>query len=89
MHIPYSTFDFSDIMSFPISDKATMDDFMKPVGTPRHKSNHKWKRSLAIILAIILFCSFVGTVLDVHVGKSIPRQVSTEDNRPCVATLLY
>jgi len=79
MDIPYSTFDFSNIMSFPISDKAMMDDFMKPVRIPRHKSNHKWTKSLAIILAILLFCSFVGTVLNVHVGKSISRQVSTEN----------
>jgi hypothetical protein len=88
MDIPYSTFDFSNIMSFPISDKAMIDEFVKPVGTPRHMSNHKWTRSLATILAILLFCSFVGTVLDVHVGKSISRQVSTEENRPCVAILL-
>lgn len=40
------------------------------------------------MLAILLFCSFVGTILDVHVGKGISRQVSTEENRPCVTILL-
>lgn len=75
-------------MSFPISDKAMTDDFMKPVGTPRHKFNHKWTRRLATVLGIFLFCAFVGTVLDVRVGKSILRQVSTEQDRSCVAILL-
>jgi hypothetical protein len=33
MNISHNIFNFSATMSFPISDTAMMDDFMKPVGT--------------------------------------------------------